>query len=207
MPQGLHVCDLVVQPAAGVRVGPISFTLAPGEVLLLQGPNGSGKTTLLKALAGLTPVESGQITRPAGSAWVAQQPEHEGDVPLGVDEVLALNEQRTGTVAERKLRRARALEAVLLPQREHRRLATLSGGEQQRVRLAAALLSAAPLLLLDEATSAVDVTSDAMLARHMAQHLIATGRMAVIVTHRPEAWSGLTMRSMHLPARTLEAGA
>lgn len=204
MTGGVHVQDLVVRAGAGVRVGPVCFTLAPGEVLLIEGPNGCGKTTLLKALAGLLAAESGSITRPSHATWLPQHPENDRDVPLSIDEALALKQSTKGSRAERASERAQALAEVGFTGSARRRLATLSGGELQRVQLAGALLASAPFLLLDEATSAVDMASESHVARMLAAHAARTARMVAVVTHRPEPWRGLAHQALQLPARGRE---
>jgi ABC-type Mn2+/Zn2+ transport system ATPase subunit len=195
----LSAAELIVVPSPGVRVGPVSFVLSPGDLLVLRGPNGCGKTTLLRTLAGLHPVESGQLSAPSAVAYVAQGPQDEEQVPLGVDEVLGLMQARTGSAKSRADERRTVLVGVGLDGRGERRLSTLSGGERQRVRFAAALLSTAPLLLFDEATSAVDDEGERRLADLLGTYLSTTGRMAVVVTHRPDAWTKSSTATVVLP--------
>lgn len=196
----LSAAELIVVPSPGVRIGPVSFTLGPGDLLVLRGPNGCGKTTLLRTLAGLHPIESGQLAVPSTVAYVAQGSEDEEQVPLGVDEVLTLVQTNAGSARSRADARHAALSDVGLEGRGARRMSTLSGGERQRARFAAALLSPAPVLLFDEATSAVDDEGEKKLADLLRSRLSTTGRIAVVVTHRPDVWTQPESTTLVLPA-------
>jgi len=152
----------------------VSACLAPGQVTLVLGPSGSGKSTLLRAFAGLVPhfhggrfsgrVEvAGLDTRRHGPARLAgtvatlfQDPEDQVVFTRVLNEV-AFGLENVGTPpAEIE---ARALEALALVGSEHlagRLVTELSGGELQRVCLAATLALEPELLLLDEPTSQLD---------------------------------------------------
>lgn len=198
----LSAAEIVLSPAPGLSIGPLSFDVAPGEVLLVRGANGTGKSTLLAALAGLVPVESGRLVVPSTAAYIPQGSDEESHVPLGVDEVLALSQSEAGSAEERRAARAATLAKVGLPNVSKRRLSSLSGGERQRVRFAAALLHPAPSILLDEATSAVDEDGERLAAKLLVDHVATTGRTAVVVTHRIDAWSATNARVLELPTPT-----
>ena len=143
-----------------------SLEVAPGELVTLVGPNGSGKTTLLRAIAGLVPVAAGMIAfagepiagRPTEEIvrrGLALVPEgRELWPPLTVRQHLSLGAH----ALPRRARRARAGDDLarvlaLFPALESRLAqpaGTLSGGEQQMVAIARALMSSPRLLLLDE---------------------------------------------------------
>jgi energy-coupling factor transport system ATP-binding protein len=152
----------------------VSGCLAPGQVTLLLGRSGSGKSTLLRAFAGLVPhfhggrfsgrVEiAGLDTRRHGPARLAgtvatlfQDPEDQVVLTRVLNEV-AFGLENVGTPPQEI--EARALEALGSVGAEHlagRRLTELSGGELQRVCLAATLALEPRLLLLDEPTSQLD---------------------------------------------------
>ena len=169
----------------------------PGEVLALLGPNGAGKSTLLKALAGLVPYE-GRVAlggvdltdlspreRAQRIAYVPQRSLLRS--ALSVTDVVALGRyahvggfgglSKTDEEAvERALRTAHA--DVL----KDRIFTQLSVGEQQRVLLARALASDAPILLLDEPTAALDV-GEGMAVLALVRKLRERQHTIIVVLH------------------------
>jgi branched-chain amino acid transport system ATP-binding protein len=144
----------------------IDLTLADGEVVALLGANGAGKSTLLKSVAGLVTPSAGTITY-RDAAITAERPERlvrrgialvpEGRMlfsSMSVAENLELGAYSTPR-RERRQRVAERLELVhrlfpILAERAEQAAATLSGGEQQMLAVARALMSGPNLLLLDE---------------------------------------------------------
>jgi ABC-2 type transport system ATP-binding protein len=132
----------------------VSFSAAPGELLAIIGPNGAGKTTLLQIIAGALAPTTGSISldrRDAG--WVPQQPAIYSK--LSVRENLRLF-ARLEKVAEVDATIDRMLEQAGLADRADDTVATLSGGNQQRVNVVVGLLGDPAVLLLDEPTSSLD---------------------------------------------------
>jgi thiamine transport system ATP-binding protein len=204
---GLSVRGLVVRYPGGrgersgeartgadvVAVDDVSLDIAPGEVLALLGPSGCGKSSLLRAVAGLEPAAAGTI------AWdgadLAGVPVHRRGFGLMFqDGQLFPHQDVAGNVAfglrmagvDRAARAARVrelLDVVGLTGYEHRPVATLSGGEQQRVALARSLAPSPRLLLLDEPLSALDRALRERLAEDLRAALTATKTTALLVTH------------------------
>lgn len=138
-----------------VALAPTSLNVQGGEALALVGPNGAGKSTLLSILAGALAPEEGTVTAaiPAPRVgWVPQRPAQYAK--LTARENLELFARLEG-VPEPKARARRLLELLELPD-DDRVSAELSGGNQQRLNLAVALLAQPDVLLLDEATSSLD---------------------------------------------------
>jgi len=141
----------------------LSLDVPPGRCVCLLGPNGAGKTTAMRALAGLLPIRAGTV-KIDGRDVAALPPEArlaagmalvpEGRrvfAPLSVDENLAIGAYRQHDVQTVKQTRDRVL--ALFPrlgERLRQDAGTLSGGEQQMLAIARALMSRPRLLLLDE---------------------------------------------------------
>lgn len=161
----------------------ISFAVAHGGALLLEGANGAGKSTLLRVLAGLGRAEAGTLLWDGADA-LADRAAHAGRIAwLGhLDAVkpglsVAENLAFWGSPAA-ALDRLGLLKLAELPAR------MLSAGQRRRLALARLVLSDAPIWLLDEPTLGLDAASVAALGGLFAEH---RGRGGVIVaaTHLP----------------------
>jgi putative ATP-binding cassette transporter len=161
----------------------VELQIAMGERLLIQGPSGAGKSTLLRAIAGIWPFGSGTIRRTAGrQLFIPQRPY----MPLGtlkravcypVSETEFSDEQVVAALHDADLGHL-ASELALNDTWERR----LSGGEQQRLTIARALLIQPDWLFLDEATSGLDPASEARLYAVLRERLPHT--TLVSIAHR-----------------------
>lgn len=158
----------------------VDLEVPQGDMLGLIGPNGAGKTTLLRVLAGLLSPAQGTVRfgahisqhlsmrqLAANRAYVAQHSPQQS--PYTVGEMLAMAtafRQRWYNLRPNRDAITQALAQVGAQVHLHQRFAQLSGGEQQQVLVARALLQGAPLLLLDEPTAHLDL-------RHRAQLMAA----------------------------------
>jgi zinc/manganese transport system ATP-binding protein len=184
----------------GVRLGgreilrDVSLTIGAGEFTGLIGPNGAGKTTLLRVILGLQPVTGGSVLidgapRPARDASIGYVPQKlaiEPDMPLRVKDVvsLGLDGHKFGLRLPSRARRelvSDTLTAVGAQRYADARVGELSGGEQQRVMIAHALISRPRLLLLDEPLANLDISSEQGIVSVLAR-LARAERIAVLLS-------------------------
>jgi ABC-2 type transport system ATP-binding protein len=132
----------------------VSISASRGEIVAIIGPNGAGKTTLLSIIAGIQQSNEGDVSRPAGEVgWVPQQAAVYGK--LTVSENLRLFARLEGC-GDVEAVVARMLRQTGLEERADDQVATLSGGNRQRVNIAIGLLAQPEVLLLDEPSAALD---------------------------------------------------
>lgn len=205
--------------AGRALVSDLSLEVAAGEVLAILGRSGSGKTSLLRLIAGFDAPTAGevrlhgQVVSLPGRILVA--PERRQLAVAFQDATLfphldAVDNAGFGIRGTtRDLRRARARQALAdmgLVAMEGRDVATLSGGEAQRVSLARALAAESRLLLLDEPFGNVDrLTRADLVVRLKAQ--LARGQAAIVVTHDPADAAELGARVLLLREGRLEVDA
>jgi zinc/manganese transport system ATP-binding protein len=195
--------DLLRLENIGVRLGGrqilsgVSFTVAPGQFTGLIGPNGAGKTTLLRVILGLTPPTEGRVllngspkTRHGGGliGYVPQKLAIDQDMPLRARDVvgLGIDGNKLGfplPSASRRQRITEALEAVDAESYADARIGELSGGEQQRVLIAHALIGRPKLLLLDEPLANLDLRSEQGIVSVLARLAHEQGIAVLISAH------------------------
>ncbi len=168
----------------------VRFRVMPGEFTGLIGPNGAGKTTIFRVILGLQPAGAGSVLvggRPLDRhnpiiGYVPQKVFFDPDMPLRARDVvgLGLDGHRLGIPLRGGGRRQavdRMLAAVDATHLADARVGNLSGGEQQRVLIAHALISSPRLLLLDEPLANLDIRAEgevvALLARIAREQRIA----------------------------------
>lgn len=212
-----------VTPAVSLRAARIDFgdrtlwdgldlDVAPGEFLAVLGPNGSGKTTLIRVLLGLLPLTSGEVriagrTPRRGSpsiGYVPQQKALDPDLPLrGRDLVgLGLDGHRLGIGLrgrhERRRRVAAALAAVHGTGYADAPVGRLSGGEQQRLRVAQALVGDPDVLLCDEPLLSLDIAHQRVVTRLIDQRRRDHDTAVLFVTHEINPVLPLVDRVLYL---------
>ncbi|MEM3420999.1 MAG: ATP-binding cassette domain-containing protein [Candidatus Hadarchaeum sp.] len=170
----------------------ISLDVKSGEILTIIGPNGAGKTTLLRILALLDKPSSGKLIYQGQSVDSSNTPFLRKKITMVFQRPILLNDTVFENVAyglklrgltedEIADRVEAALDSVMLKNFAHRMAKKLSGGEQQRVVLARALVLNPELLLLDEPTANLDPTSATIVEKIIRQ---LRGRSTVVVaTH------------------------
>ncbi len=171
----------VMLPSRAPLTAPATLRLAHGDRILLTGRSGSGKTTLLRALSGIWPFGQGSIGVPdISKVFVLPQRTY---LPLGTLRQAIVYPQTMEAYSDADVRAA--LQAVGLGKLE-RELdeagnwsMRLSGGEQQRLAVARALLVKPEWLLLDEATSALDEAGEAEIYKTIVEALPQAGIISV----------------------------
>ena len=172
----------------------ISLQIACGDLLAIIGPNGAGKTTLLRAILGAIPFQGdirfealGQKVRKPLIGYVPQQVSIENGTPTSVEDLLVMALGGSPfSLLWRPMVRRQVIEALERVQAGHllkQRLCDLSGGELQRVLLAAAITPLPDLLLLDEPVSGVDPQGLALFYRLVSELRETRHLSIIIVTH------------------------
>jgi putative ABC transport system ATP-binding protein len=186
-------------PAETVALRGLDLRVAPREFVALYGPSGSGKSTALHLAAGLDEASAGDvvvfgrslmrlseaelaafrarevaIVFQSGNLWPALSARE--NVVLGLR---LAGGKDVGAAARR------ALDVFELGSREEQRAGSLSGGEQQRVAIAAAAARRAPLVVADEPTAELDARSEAIVLRALRRLRDEFSSTVVVVTHSP----------------------
>jgi len=152
----------------------VSGQFTTGSLTAVVGPNGAGKSTLIKAIAGLLPIESGQILldgiSPQDIAYLPQQAQIDRSFPISVQEMVMMGLWRTrgSFLSWRTADRAAAREAMAAVGLHHLAdspISNLSVGQFQRTLFARLLLQQAKLILLDEPFNALDSNTTIDLLR------------------------------------------
>jgi zinc/manganese transport system ATP-binding protein len=213
----------VAAPAVSLRGARVSFgdrtlwdgldlDVEPGEFIAVLGPNGSGKTTLIRVLLGLLPLTAGEVRiagRPPrrGSpsiGYIPQQKTLDPDLPLrGRDLVgLGLDGHRFGigfrSRRERRERVDAALAAVDGAAYADAPVGRLSGGEQQRLRVAQALVGGPEVLLCDEPLLSLDLSHQRTVTRLIDERRRAARTAVLFVTHEINPVLPLVDRVLYL---------
>ncbi|MBB5693564.1 putative ATP-binding cassette transporter [Roseomonas pecuniae] len=201
--KGLEASGLGVSlPDGRPLLEDVSLTVAPGEAVVVSGASGSGKSTLFRALAGIWPFGRGRVSVPAGGSalFLPQRPY----LPLGTLRRSLSYPSPEGSFDDAALRAV--LEDVGLGHLAPR-LDTgeswervLSGGEQQRLAFARALLQRPAWLFLDEATASLDPVAEERLYRLLRERL--PGTAMVSIAHRP-AVAAFHDRALRVEGRRL----
>ncbi|MBV8195007.1 MAG: metal ABC transporter ATP-binding protein [Candidatus Dormibacteraeota bacterium] len=190
---------------AGVRFGErwvwrgVDMDVRQGEFVVVLGPNGAGKTTLLRVLLGLTELNEGRISVLGDSArdarprvgYVPQRRAFDRDLYVRGRDLVALGIDGSHwgialpTAAHRRRRELvdAALAAVGAGGFASRPVGHLSGGEQQRLLLAQALVTRPQILLLDEPLASLDLRAQAVASSLVASVAHERGISVVLVAH------------------------
>ena len=193
-----ETANLVLDHLTMVRRGltlidDLSLSVGPGRTLAITGPSGAGKTTLLRAVSGLSPADSGTVTRPQGRvAQVFQEPRLLPWYSAHRNISLIMDGPAPNLTAMQWLERVGLADASHLPP------GRMSGGMRQRVAIARALAAAPSLLLVDEPFSALDRPLAAALRGDLIRLLADQDVVTVWVTHDPGEAEEVSHLHLHL---------
>lgn len=202
-------------------VNDVTFTVTPGECVVLSGPSGAGKSSILKMIYGNYRCDSGSIRLRQDDIMI--------DVVRATPrEILALRAETLGYVSQflRVIPRVATLDVVAgaaedpAAGREHAALllarlniaerlwpvppATFSGGEQQRVNIARGFLAERPILLLDEPTASLDAANRAIVIELIAEKK-RRGVAIVAVVHDADVRDAIADRIVPISGHQQEA--
>ncbi len=205
-------------PAAPkLALSEVSFTVSDGDFVIVAGPSGAGKSTLLRSLNGLVPHFTGgtisgrvivdgldpiaagpqRMCRHVG--FVFQDPESQFVMDRVEDEIAFALENAAMAPQEMQGRVVEVLDLLDLTALRGRSLATLSGGEKQRVSIAAALALRPRVLVLDEPTSQLDPESAEDVLTAVARLNTERGLTIVLAEHRLERVLSFANRMIYVP--------
>ncbi|HYV68676.1 MAG TPA: cyclic peptide export ABC transporter, partial [Pseudolabrys sp.] len=187
---------------AAFKIGPIDFTLQPGELVFITGGNGSGKSTFLRVLSGLYPADSGEIILDGRHIDNSTREEYRAlmsaiffDYHL-FRRLYGVPDPDPGEV-NRLLGLFRLSEKTGLVEGEFRTL-ELSGGQRRRLALIVSLLEKRPILLLDEWTAEQDPEFRRKFYDELLPDLMKAGATVVVITHDDRY-----LDELDLPARRI----
>ena len=177
----------------------ISLTISQGDFIGLAGPNGAGKTTLVKAVLGLVPLKSGNITLFSQeiknfTQWqkVGYLPQKLNSInplfPASVEEIVSigiLSRKKFPKLIKNKDRQkiSEVLRDLGISNLKHKMFSDLSGGQQQRVVLARSLVSDPELLIFDEPSNALDPESRESFFGYINKLNKEKGTTIILITH------------------------
>lgn len=180
-------------------LGPVDLVVKPGEFWGVLGPNGAGKSTLLRVMVGLLAPSAGEVwladrpwrsmsarDRARGVAFLPQQPSAPAFATAGEVVLLGRHPHRRSMLfdsAEDLAAVQSAMQVTATTSFANRRMETLSGGEAQRVHVAAALAQQPRMLVLDEPTAALDLYHQFATFDLLRQQARDAGLGVVTATH------------------------
>ncbi len=194
MGPSIHIDNLTVKVDGRAILENINTAIPAGSVTAIIGPNGAGKTTLLKVLLGQIRYagevsfrnSDGSMAKPK-FGYVPQTLDFDRGLPMTALDFLILPLQKGPLWWGRKLRHvATALDNLKLVEASHlakRQIGKLSGGELQRILLAAALSGKPNLLLLDEPVSGIDISGERLFCDLLDSIHLRQNFTMVIVSH------------------------
>jgi heme exporter protein A len=201
-PAELRCWNIALARGRHVLFRDLSFAIAQGETLSVEGPNGSGKTSLLRLIAGFLPPLVGSLTVVTTAGDEVTDADERGNLVGWLGHQDGLKPQLTPSETLRFFSRyhgtRRDVEAILamvgLGRVRNLPVSYLSAGQRRRLALARLSLLERPLWLLDEPLSALDLQGRGLVSELVSAHC-AKGGLAIAATHEP---LGITCRRITL---------
>ena len=204
-PVSLEVRNVAFLRNENVILSGVGFSLAPGELLQIDGANGSGKSTLLRILAGLLDATEGDIVWRGPEGTLTQVRIRDNLTYLGhknaikddlsslenLDFITLLKRDNSGLSAPEALRTFNLAHAANTP------TGRLSAGQKRKIALSRLLVSATRCWLLDEPFTALDQDGKTILEGIIKRH-VDTGGMVVFATHQAMEIGGCNVQHYHL---------
>ena len=191
-----HTGKIEVQALRG-----LNLDISAGELVSIIGPSGSGKSTLLNIIGGLDKATAGYVqvgekvvTTLSVRQLVDYRRKMVGHIFQNLNLIPTLSAQEniefsmvaSGVARGKRKQRVRELlKTVSLEDRAHHKPEELSGGEQQRIAIAAALANDAPVLLADEPTGELDTANARIIVEYLVKVNQEFGKTIIMVTHDP----------------------
>ncbi|MCE9617426.1 MAG: ribosome biogenesis/translation initiation ATPase RLI [Nitrosarchaeum sp.] len=175
--------EIMSYPKLEKRYATFAVTVEPGrvrkgEVLGIMGANALGKTTLMKMIAGVEKPSSGDIDKKIKIAYKPQYLQNDIDA-----EVIALLDKANGGAIEGSQEEEQILEPLKIKKLYNKSVKNLSGGELQKVSVAACLLQKVDLYALDEPSAFLDVEDRITIAKFLQKFVRSFGKTAIVIDH------------------------
>jgi zinc transport system ATP-binding protein len=195
----IEVKNLSVHYGQTEALKDVSFAIEKGDFIGLAGPNGGGKTTLIKAILGLIPISNGKIkilgiTTEKFGDWgkIGYLPQKSSTInalfPATVNEIITLGLLSQKKIPKRiikndKIKVNQILEELGISDLQNKMISELSGGQQQKVLLARALVSNPEILIFDEPSTALDPNARESFFNLVQKLNKENGIAIILITH------------------------
>ncbi len=175
--------EIISYPRLEKKYSSFSVTVEPGrvrkgEVLGIMGANALGKTTLMKMIAGVEKPDLGHIDKKIKIAYKPQYLQNDIDA-----EVIALLDKANGGPIEGSQEEEQILDPLKIKKLYNKSVKNLSGGELQKISVAACLLQKVDLYALDEPSAFLDVEDRITVAKFVQKFVRSFGKTAIVVDH------------------------
>ena len=175
--------EIVTYPKLEKKYPTFSVSIEPGrvrkgEILGIMGANALGKTTMMKMVAGVEKPDSGEVDKKIKIAYKPQYLQNDIDV-----EVVAVLDKANGSPIEGSLEEEQIVEPLKIKKLYNKSVKNLSGGELQKVAVAACLLQKVDLYALDEPSAFLDVEDRIAIAKFLQKFVRSFGKSAIVIDH------------------------